>query len=101
MDTELALKINKYIHEQCIDGVPHDIGWNVVKLFCAMPDVKKRLQSRQAAVSGSLPLAEKLLDSIVSADPNVIHNYSQSDIVIRGLHSQCKELVKSLGGNDR
>lgn len=30
---ELALKVNKYIHEQCIDGVPHDIGWNVVKLF--------------------------------------------------------------------
>lgn len=41
MDTESALKINKYIHEQCVDGVPHDIGWNVVKLFC------------QPAVSGS------------------------------------------------
>jgi hypothetical protein len=33
MNTELALKINKYIHEQCIDGVPHDIGWNVMKII--------------------------------------------------------------------
>ena len=30
---EVALKVNKFIHEQCIDGVPHDIGWNVVKLI--------------------------------------------------------------------
>ena len=37
MNTELALKVNKYIHEQCIDGVPHDIGWNVVKLFLIPP----------------------------------------------------------------
>ena len=34
MNTELALKVNKFIHEQCVDGVPHDIGWDVVKLFC-------------------------------------------------------------------
>ncbi len=34
MDTELALKINEYIHDQCKNGVPHDIGFNVVKLFC-------------------------------------------------------------------
>lgn len=54
----------------------------------------------KANVSGSLPLAEKLLKSIISADPNVISNYHKSDIVIRGLYSQCKELVKSLGGND-
>ncbi len=33
IDTEFALKINKFIHEQCIDGVPHDIGWNVTKMF--------------------------------------------------------------------
>ena len=32
-DIELALKVNKFIHEQCIDGVPHDIGWNTVKLI--------------------------------------------------------------------
>lgn len=69
----------------------------------------KELQQRETKVknlanvpvSGSLPLAEKLLNSIVAADPNVIHNYNQSDIVIRGLYTQCKELVKSLGGNDR
>jgi hypothetical protein len=33
MNIELALKVNKFIHEQCIDGVPHDIGWNVILLI--------------------------------------------------------------------
>lgn len=33
MDNKLALKVNKFIHEQCIDGIPHDIGWNVLKLI--------------------------------------------------------------------
>lgn len=33
MNIELALKVNKFIHEQCIDGVPHDIGWNVLLLI--------------------------------------------------------------------
>jgi hypothetical protein len=32
---EIALEVNKFIHEQCIDGVPHDIGWNVLKLINA------------------------------------------------------------------
>ena len=68
MDTELALKINKYIHEQCVDGVPHDIGWNVVKLFC------------QPAVSGSATDFEmelyKLINRYVDAElkkPDLIH----------------------------
>ncbi len=37
MNKELALKINKFIHEECIDGVPHDIGWNVMKLISESP----------------------------------------------------------------
>lgn len=40
MDSNLALKVNKFIHEQCIDGTPHDIGWNVVKLIEAETQVK-------------------------------------------------------------
>ena len=32
MDYNLALKLNKFIHEQCVDGVPHDIGANVLKI---------------------------------------------------------------------
>ena len=40
MDSKLALKVNKFIHEQCIDGTPHDIGWNVVKLIEAETLVK-------------------------------------------------------------
>lgn len=46
--------------------------------------------------SKSLLLAEKLLNSIVSADPNVIENYKDSDIIIRDLYEQCKKLVESL-----
>ncbi|MES2285816.1 MAG: hypothetical protein V4547_09030 [Bacteroidota bacterium] len=30
---DMALKVNKFIHEQCIDGTPHDIGWNVMKMI--------------------------------------------------------------------
>lgn len=33
INVELALKVNKFIHEECIDGTPHDIGWNVMKLL--------------------------------------------------------------------
>ena len=41
MNVELALKVNKFIHEQCIDGVPHDIGWNVIKLIEAETEANK------------------------------------------------------------
>jgi hypothetical protein len=40
MDSKLALKVNKFIHEQCIDGTPHDIGWNVIKLIESETQVK-------------------------------------------------------------
>lgn len=33
MNWELALKVNKFIHEECIDGAPHDVGANVMKLI--------------------------------------------------------------------
>lgn len=33
INTELALKVSKFIHEQCAGGVPHDIGLNVLKLI--------------------------------------------------------------------
>jgi hypothetical protein len=67
-----------------------------------MPDVKKRLQSRKPAVSGSLPLAEDLLQSIIRADPNVIENkFPKADTIILTLYNKCKKLVKELGGNDR
>lgn len=33
MNWELALKVNKFIHEECIGGVPHDVGANVMKLI--------------------------------------------------------------------
>jgi hypothetical protein len=32
MDVELALKINRLIHNECKD-VPHDIGFRIVKLI--------------------------------------------------------------------
>lgn len=52
-------------------------------------------------VSGALPLAQKLLRSIIAADPNVERDYKSSDRVIRSLYDQCRRLVKKLGGNDR
>lgn len=33
MNSKLALMVNEFIHEQCIDGTPHNIGWNVIKLI--------------------------------------------------------------------
>ena len=33
MDWKLALKVNKFIHEECVNGVPHDIGANVMNLI--------------------------------------------------------------------
>lgn len=51
-EVEFALKLNKYIHDQCIDGTPHDIGWNVMKMFSTriaemereLKDTKRLLQ---------------------------------------------------------
>lgn len=40
MDSKLALKVNNFIHKQCIDRTPHDIGFNVVKLIEAETKVK-------------------------------------------------------------
>lgn len=55
----------------------------------------------KGSVSNSLPLAQNLLNGIISADPNVIADYKVSDVVIRSLYDQCRKLIKSLGGNDR
>jgi hypothetical protein len=52
MDSKLALRVNKFIHEQCIHGTPHDIGWNVVKLIEAETQVKLFCQPN---VIGELP----------------------------------------------
>ncbi len=53
-EVEFALKLNKYIHDQCIDGTPHDIGWNVMKMFSArMAQMDRR--SLEALVKGSSP----------------------------------------------
>lgn len=32
MKVELALKINKLIHDECTN-VPHDIGWRIVRML--------------------------------------------------------------------
>lgn len=37
-DEAFALKLNKFIHEQCIDGVPHDIGWNAMLMMRSQCD---------------------------------------------------------------
>ena len=71
MNTELALKVNKYIHEQCIGGVPHDIGWNVVKLFLIPP------------VSGSLGFdegyAKGYTDASREAQQEIREHYHPND----------------------
>ncbi len=58
MDSKLALKVNKFIHEQCIDGTPHDIGWNVIKLIEAETQVKLFCQP---AVMRSVCCGEELV----------------------------------------
>lgn len=40
MDSELVLKVNKFIHNRCEEGTPHDIGYEVVKLIEAETGVK-------------------------------------------------------------
>lgn len=51
---------------------------------------------RLSNVSGSLRMAEKLLSSIISADPNVVDKYGDSDVVIRDLFNQARRLVRKL-----
>lgn len=52
-------------------------------------DKRKAPLSFNTHVSGALPLAEKLLSSIESANPN-------EDYIINDLYKQCKKLVKEL-----
>ena len=63
--------------------------------FCGQPVL------RQTDVSGALPLAQKLLNGIIAADPNVIDEPKIADRVIKSLYYDCRKLVQSLGGNDR
>ena len=53
-----------------------------------------------SGVSSALPKSEKLLESIICADRNVIDDFESSDVVIRDLHQQCKELLAIIKGND-
>lgn len=41
-------------------------------------------------------LATNLLRSIVSADPNLIDNYNISDVILRDLYKQCKNLLSAM-----
>lgn len=42
---ELALKVNSFIHDKCKNGVPHDIGWNVIQM------IKKEIKGKQKITS--------------------------------------------------
>jgi hypothetical protein len=54
MDVELALKINKLIHDECKD-VPHDIGLRVSELV-------ENHQAEQLILSETTQLRKRLLD---------------------------------------
>jgi len=47
-------------------------------------------------VNHQLSIAQKLLASIISADPNLIKEPKSSDIIIRSLYRQCKKLIANL-----
>lgn len=85
--------LNKYFKSSYLEE--NDI--EVKSLVRILNKVEKNCN--KADGSGSLPIAKKLLNSIISADPNVILDYKNSDVIIRRLYNQCKLLVKSLGGN--
>lgn len=59
------------------------------------PIIVKYIESTQKE-NNTLELAQKLLDSIICADKNVIDEYENSDIIIRDLYEQCKLLVEKL-----
>ena len=55
MDVELALKINKIIHDECND-VPHDIGLRISELV-------EKHQAEQLILSGVVLQSEQLCDN--------------------------------------
>ena len=64
-EVEFALKLNKYIHDQCIDGTPHDIGWNVMKMFSTrIAEMERELREAKQFISDVTEFAEgmKVLD---------------------------------------
>ena len=64
-EVEFALKLNKYIHDQCIDGTPHDIGWNVMKMFSTLiAEMERELQEAKSLVRSITEFADgmKVLD---------------------------------------
>jgi len=64
-EVEFALKLNKYIHDQCIDGTPHDIGWNVMKMFSTrIAEMERELQEAKNLVRSITEFADgmKVLD---------------------------------------
>lgn len=105
MDSKLALKVNKFIHEQCIDGTPHDIGWNVVKLIEAETQVKLFCQPH---VSGSLPSDDvpltiwaNIYNPIKPNSWDLYHTENGAVInAIGGVKTHCY-IHESILGNDR
>jgi hypothetical protein len=75
MDVELALKINKIIHDECKD-VPHDIGLRITELM-------EKHRAEQLNLSGVVGQSEQLFEFLKWYDSNVCQNdcRSREDLV--------------------
>jgi hypothetical protein len=58
--------------------------------------IRAELTKKEEILVEKEAVANKLIKSIIAADPNVLHNPDMSDLVIRDLYSQCLSLTGDL-----
>jgi hypothetical protein len=100
MDVELALKINRLVHNECKD-VPHDIGIRIEELVRVHQSELKNI-GVLANVSGMLPLTENAKEKLEYINGNCIARDFPNEQPTKQWAGAVLDLLEELGlGNYR